>query len=41
MKRQTPDEPKACSIRKFRATMAARIDQGEIVAVTRNNKRVG
>jgi hypothetical protein len=35
------DEPKAYSIRKFRATMAARIDQGEIVPVMRNNKRVG
>ena len=39
--RPKPDEPKAYSIRKFRLTMAARIDQGEVVAVTRNNKRVG
>jgi hypothetical protein len=37
----TPDEPKAYSIRRFRATMAAKIDAGKVVAVTRNNKQVG
>lgn len=39
--RPAPEEPKAYSIRKFRATMAARIDQGEVVAVTRNGRKVG
>jgi antitoxin (DNA-binding transcriptional repressor) of toxin-antitoxin stability system len=35
------DEPPSYSIRKFRSTMAARIDQGEVMAVTRRGERVG